>query len=373
MPALSQVMSVIEQVAPTKLQEEWDNCGLAVGDPSARVRKVALALDATYDAIRFASRRKAALLLVHHPVFLHPPKTIREDRYPGSILAQAVRTPVAIYCAHTSFDAARGGLNDELCARLGLERVAPLAPSSRDGYCKLITFVPNDHAEAVAEAIFQAGGGVIGDYNHCSFRNPGTGSFLPLEGANPFSGTKGRVSYEPEFRLEVRVPRGRLDAAVAAMVAAHPYDEAAYDVYPLSGGDRWGLGRLAELPESMSLKEFAERCRRALRLRAVRFVGGARRRIRKVAVCTGSGNGLLTGAVSAGASAFVTGDVTYHAARDAEREGLALVDVGHFGSEHIFIGAMKKQLIRRFRQAGLSVEIIAFRGERDPFHTLQGG
>ena len=366
---LRALVDQVEEIAPLRLQEPDDNSGLAAGDPEGEVRAVALALDATRDAVRFAAERGAGLLLVHHPLIYRPILTLREDRYPGDVLAAAVRASVAIYCAHTSFDSAPGGMSDYVAARLGLTNVTPLSPAARDPYVKVVTFVPESHAAPVAEAIFAAGGGVIGNYGHCSFRNPGTGSFLPLEGSSPYSGTKGRVSYEPESRLEVRVPRERLDEVLSALRAAHPYDEAAFDVYPILGGERWGLGRVGDLPEATDLGSLARRCKEALALDAARVVGDPASPVTRVAVCTGAGGSVLARAAAAGARALVTGDVSYHLARDAQRLGVALIDAGHFGTERIFVDAMGARLAERLAAAGLAVEVLPFRGERDPFQT----
>jgi dinuclear metal center YbgI/SA1388 family protein len=364
---LARVVALVEEIAPPRLQEEADRSGLAAGDPAAEVRRIVLALDATVPAVRYAAARGAGLLLCHHPPIYRPVTTLREDRPPGDVLAAAIRAGVAIYAAHTSFDSAPGGMSDYVAARVGVATTVPLSPSARDHYFKLVTFVPEDHAEAVAQAIFDAGGGVIGRYSHCAFRHPGTGSFLPLAGADPYSGTKGELSREAEHRLEVRVPRDRLSAIVAAMRAAHPYDEVAYDVHPIVGGDPWGLGRVGDLDAPTDLAAFARRVKEALALPAVRVTGDPGAFIARVAVCTGAGASVLERAAHARASVLVTGDVTYHVARDAERLGIALVDAGHFGTEAIFAAAMGPHLSRRLAAAGLAIELDPFPGERDPF------
>lgn len=367
---ITDLVNIIETIAPPRLQEQWDNCGLIVGDPQDSVNKVVLALDVSEQAIEFAAKQKAGLLLVHHPPLIRAISKVREDQPTGKLLAMAIRSRVAIYAAHTSFDAVLGGLNDYFCELLGLKNVTPLQACDNDNYFKLVTFVPPEFFEQVATAIFQAGGGVIGQYDSCSFREQGMGSFRPLSGAEPFSGSIGEVSNQKEIRLEVRLPRNLSGRIVKAMIEAHPYDEVAYDLYPVIGGDHWGVGRLGDLAKPMRLSELAQLCKRNLKLPDVRLVEANKKKIRRAAVCTGGGGSLLSNAITSDATVYITGDVNYHQARDAQAAGLSLIDVGHFGSERIFIQAMKKRLHQSLEDKKITITISTFGKEKNPFRTI---
>ena len=368
-PRLTQILNLIDEIAPPALAEDWDKAGLACGHPDDTVTGIALALDATPAAVEFAAKKKANLLLVHHPPIFTPLATLRSDRSAGALMSAAIRAGVAVYSAHTSFDAARGGLNDYFAAKFGLADVEPLVPPSSDPYVKLVVFCPPTHTETVATAIFGAGGGTIGDYTHCAFRHDGTGSFRPTETSTPYSGTKGVVSFEAEQRLEVRVPKAALAGVLTAMTAAHPYEEVAYDVVPLTGAGAWGIGRIGWIDPETTLGALADRCKKTFRIPALRLVGRASAKCRRIAVCTGDGSSLLSAAIAAKADAYVTGDIGYHTARDAEAAGLRLIDVGHFGSERIFARAMARPLTRKLKKAKIPIPVTAFGGEKDPFAT----
>lgn len=366
-----EVFNLIEEMAPRHLAESWDNVGLQVGDPRAEVDRVLLALDVSLGVAEEAKEKGAGLIVSHHPMMLKPPKSISLDRPDGALIGYLLRNGITVYAAHTNLDIAAGGVNSALAEKLGLNDLSVLHQTGRERYSKLAVFVPAGHVEDVRNAVSEAGGGWIGNYSHCTFMIPGTGTFKPLEGTNPYIGKTGEVEQVKEIKLETIVPAGRLNAVIQAMLKAHPYEEAAYDLYPLeNAGPAYGLGRVGTLDEPLSFQQFAEKVKADLGLPAVRLGGSPKSAVRKVAVCGGSGAELWPAALRAGADTLVTGDVKYHVAQDMLAAGLKFVDAGHHGTEAVVMSSLQSYLAGRCREANMGIEVLLSQTNTDPFAYL---
>ena len=237
------VIRVMEAWAPPGLAYDWDRIGLSLGRPDAQVRTILTALSITVDAARAAVLAKADMVVSHHPLIWDAIKAIRTDDPAREPLTLLVKADTNCFAAHTNLDVCAGGVNDVLAEALGLRETKPLFPVKHAGQVKLVTFVPEAHLAAVRAAVSAAGAGEIGDYTHCSFSMPGTGTFLPGRGATPFSGKKGAVNEEPEARFETLVPKALVPRVVEALLKAHPYEEVAYDLVPLANADPGGRHR----------------------------------------------------------------------------------------------------------------------------------
>ncbi|CAM3431006.1 Nif3-like dinuclear metal center hexameric protein [Hydrogenibacillus schlegelii] len=321
---------LLERIAPPERALRDDPIGLALGREDRPVRRVMFALEATPAVVEEALDRGIDLLVVHHHPLYRPTRTIRTDRADGRALARLLQADVAVYVMHTNADAADDGLNDVFAARVGLEAPDVLEVTGREALFKLAVFVPASHHEAVLQAIGDAGAGWIGNYSHCTFNTPGTGTFWAREGADPFLGKIGELTRADEIRLETIVPAGRLDAVLQAMLAVHPYEEVAYDLYPLANEGRpYGLGRIGRLRSPMTLAALAALVAERFGLEGVRIVGDPERPVTRAAVYSGSGARAIPMAAARGADVLITGDVGYHDAREAEALGLAVIDGGH--------------------------------------------
>ncbi|MBI2297971.1 MAG: Nif3-like dinuclear metal center hexameric protein [Armatimonadetes bacterium] len=364
------VAAALAEFAPPVLAESWDNVGLLVGDPAAEVRRVLATLDVTAAVHDEAGRLGAELIVTFHPPIFKPLPRVRADEASSCEVWRAVREGRGLYATHTALDAARPGTSDWLAEALGVRVDGVLRAAERRGDVKLVTFVPAEQVGQVAAALAEGGAGRIGAYAECSFRSTGVGTFRGLAGAHPAVGEAGVLEEVDEVRLEMLVPESRVGGVVQALRAAHPYEEPAFDLYPLrnSGGDV-GLGRVGLLPEPEPLGEFAERVRGVLGAGGVSWVGEAARPVRRVAVMGGSGTSLLDDARRAGAEVYVTGDVKHHDALRAQRSGLALVDPGHWATERPVIGATARWL--RARMPGLKVFETTVDG--DPFTGRRAG
>ncbi len=339
------IMAAMEELAPAHLAADWDNVGLLVGSPDQDVSRVLVALDVTPAVAEAAATGGIDLIIAHHPLIFKALTSLRTDRPIGRTLAALVRAGAAVFAAHTNLDAADGGVNDILASKLGLTALRPLSADYRESLLKIVVFVPESHAEAVRQAMAAAGAGHIGNYSHCTFQASGTGTFLPLAGTNPFIGQTGKLEYVAEFRLETIVPAGQADKVVQAMLAAHPYEEVAYDLYRLENAGRdHGVGRVGELVRPLALGDFASLVKSALKIDTVRLSGPGARQVKTVAVCGGAGAGLFAEAVRSGADVLVTGDVKYHEALEAAACGLTIIDAGHFASERPVLEAVAARL-----------------------------
>jgi len=373
MMRVSEIVQVMEKLAPRQLAAEWDNVGLQVGHPESEVRRILVALDASEAAIARAEEAGCQLLIVHHPLIFKPQAHWREDSPLGRKLARLVRAGLAVYVAHTNLDVAAGGVNDVLAERLELMETRVLAPAGEEGYYKLVVFVPEGYEDRVWDALAGAGAGWIGKYSHCSFQTLGTGTFKPLEGANPFLGQVGTLEYAKEYRLETILPRGLAADVIRAMLQAHPYEEVAYDLYPLANpGRSYGLGRVGRLPVPVPLADFAQRVSQVLGAPVVRWLGDPSRRIERVAVLGGSGQDFIDQALSAGADVLVTGDVGYHRAREAWEKGLAVIDAGHWATEAPVVPALAARLRQFLAEKGAALEVLTWTGQEDPFRAIPG-
>ncbi|HHV08068.1 MAG TPA: Nif3-like dinuclear metal center hexameric protein [Firmicutes bacterium] len=331
----SYVANLIEKLAPRHLAEDWDNVGWQVGDSRNQVTTVLVSLDPSPGALTKAEQLGAQLLVTHHPLFFRPLKHLRLDLPSEQLVAKFLRANIGVYSAHTNLDKASKGTSDVLAQKLGLINNEILAPDQGQKLYKLVSFVPSSHVENVRQALAAAGAGWIGNYSHCTFQVAGTGTFMPLEGTKPYIGHQGTMEYVDELRLETVVPEENLGKAVSRLLSAHPYEEVAYDIYPLAReGRSYGLGLVGELPQSMSLTEFAKTVKKVLGLPSVNVVGDENKQITRVAVCGGSGSSLIGRAKFVGADVLVTGDVKYHDALEAELIGLSVVDGGHDGTEN---------------------------------------
>lgn len=367
---IQDLLGLLHGAYPAALAEDWDNVGLQVGDPTATVERVLICLDPSDAALDAAGALDAQAILCHHPLLFRPLRSLTPKDETGRLVWRAVRDGIAILSAHTNLDRGRDGLNDWLAARLGLEQSLPLGAGEND-LLKLVVFVPTGYEEQVAEALFAAGAGQVGAYDHCAFRGPGTGSFRPGAGTEPFIGTVGQTERVAEIRLETILPRGLQARVVERMLKAHPYQEVAYDLIPLANQRREvGLGRIGRLPVATDLGRFAIQVRDALGASHVRLVGAPDRAVSKVAVCGGSGASILSEAIRQGADVLVTGDVKYHEAKQAQAQGIGLIDAGHFHSEQLMVAGLAARLQQAARERGLAIEFREMTGEQDPFSVI---
>jgi dinuclear metal center YbgI/SA1388 family protein len=364
------ICTLIEAWAPPAIAWEKDNVGLLIGSAGRRVRKVLVCLDVTPSVVDEAVSAGAGLIVSHHPLIFTPLRRIDPETPAGRMIGTLVRSRIGLYAAHTNFDFTDGGVSHTLARRLGLGNVAPLSPlHGREK--KIVVFVPPTHAGGVMQAMAGAGAGVIGRYESCSFTTEGIGSFVPRPGSKPFLGTKGNFERVGETRLEMVCPSWRVEAVVGAMRSVHPYDEPACDVYPTESPSRgMGMGSVGELEAPLGLRPFLGLVARKLRARGLRYSGPRGRRIRRVAVCGGSGSELLGDAVRSGADAFVTADIRYHAFQEVS-DDIVLVDAGHYETEHPAVATLAGFLRAAPGVAKERVAVIESKNSHNPVNYFR--
>ncbi|NPV90279.1 MAG: Nif3-like dinuclear metal center hexameric protein [Firmicutes bacterium] len=350
----SQVIDYLEKLAPLSLAEEWDNPGWQVGDPGEEVRGIMFTLDLTPAVVERSVQAGANLIISHHPLLFRPVSKLRLDQYPGSLIQRLIEHRLMLYTAHTNLDSAPQGISHTLGRVLGLQEMEVLGGSRRLGMFKLVVFVPESHLEAVREAICKAGAGWIGRYSDCTFRTPGTGTFRPREGTNPFLGRLGVLEEASEYRIETVVTGENREAVVKAMLQAHPYEEAAYDLYPLAEPvSTSGPARIGRLDAPMRLSQMVEMVKERLNVKHL-LLSAARGEVpvERVAVCGGSGAEFISAAAQQGAQLLVTGDLKYHEAQEANRRGIAVIAAGHAATEQPGLQAAAAWLEKQLLQAG---------------------
>lgn len=367
MPIIRDITAVLEEIAPHSLAAEWDNVGLLLGDAQAPVERVMTCLTVTPDSVAEAIQERAQLIVSHHPILFRPTKRLVAQSPEGRMLLNLVQAGIAVYSAHTASDNCVGGINELIAQKLGLVEVGPLRSRDAARQCKIVVFVPDKELAKVSDAMFAAGAGQIGEYRECSFRLAGTGTFFGTEGANPTIGEKGRREDVAEWRLEVLCPDMLADRVVAAMRAAHSYEEPAYDVYPLRPESaKLGEGRIGRLPQPMPLKRFAQAVKQATNASAVQYVGPASTAIQRIAIACGAAGEFLSVAIAKKADAFLTGEVRFHDSLAAEAQRIALVLPGHYATERPGIEALAERLQSRFP----SLTIWPSRREHDPLSIV---
>jgi len=364
--SLSKWMEAFERLAPRNLAFEWDRVGLQVGDPSRPVRRVAAALEATPATIQAAARMKADLLVVHHPPLWESLSSITEADPAGRIVLRCIENRLAVYAAHTNWDLSPDSMTRHVGERIGLKNLAPVYPNPHPAGYKLTVFVPEENLAAVRRAMAEAGAGLIGNYSECSFSTPGTGTFFGEGGSAPALGRPGRLEEVEERRLEMVLPRERLGAVVAAMVKAHPYEEAAYDVYRTEAfRDERHLLWVGQPARPLRARTLANKVKRVLGCPRVRLIGDPETPVGSLALCSGSGKSLLRTVSGLPVDAFLTGDIDYHSAREAEARGLAVLDAGHFHTEKFFPELIIAALRSLPELGGLQMKALST--EKDPF------
>ena len=351
---LADVIAVLDAAYPPGLAQGWDSVGLVCGDPDDPVDAVTVAVDATAEVV--ASVAERGLLLAHHPLLLRGVDTVAASTPKGALIHHLIRRSAALFTAHTNADSANPGVSDALAEVLGLTVEGVLEPAAGGPQVdKWVIYVPPESAQAVRAAVFEAGAGRIGDYSQCSWSITGIGQFLPDDGATPAVGTVGALERVPEDRVEVVAPARLRGPVLAAMRAAHPYEEPAFDVLslaPLPTGV--GLGRIGRLPRPQRFADFVAAVDSVLPRTTwgIRAAGDPDRPVAVVAVCGGAGDSLLAAASAAGVDAYLTADLRHHPADEHRRAcGVALVDVAHWASEHPWCSQAAELLRARFGAA----------------------
>ena len=364
---VSEISDWLEEFAPRRLAESWDNVGLLWGDPNAQVKRVMTCLTVTRDTAAEAVAEQADLIVSHHPILFREVKRIRADLPATAPLWQLARAGVAVASPHTAFDSTAGGINDGLCRRLGLVDVVPLRPVATPPAYKIVVFTPRTDHEAVLAGAFEAGAGRIGAYTDCSFSSLGQGTFFGTEETNPTIGRKGQRETVEELRVELICPGTRLTPVLEAIRSRHSYEEPAIDVYPLrtegfSPCSNSGAGRIGRSLEPRSLEEFALFTARAFGHVPVQIVGDLRKPIQRVAVACGAGDEFLGDAVQQGCDLLLTGEARFHRVLEAESLDIALLLAGHYGTERPGVEELAERIARAFPD----LAVWPSQQERDP-------
>ncbi|BBH21262.1 GTP cyclohydrolase 1 type 2 [Paenibacillus baekrokdamisoli] len=366
------IVQLMEQLAPKHYAVENDKIGLQLGTLQKEIKKILVALDVTDEVVDEAIKIGAELIIAHHAIIYRPLAKVDTSTIAGKLYEKLIKNDIAVYIAHTNLDVAEDGINDWMADMVGIANDGRtcLEEVHTDKLYKLVVFVPQSHHEQVLAAIWNAGAGGIGNYRSCSFNIEGTGTFLPGEGTHPFIGEKGRLERVQEIRVETIVPYSAHRKVVQAMLKVHPYEEVAYDLYPMDlKGRSFGLGRAGKLTAPIKLGGLIDRVKEVFDVSMVRFVGDSEREIRKVAVLGGAGSKYIRHAMFAGADVLITGDIDYHTAQDALAAGLAIIDPGH-NIEKIMKPRVAEWLNSRLLERKSTTTAVASTVNTEPFQFI---
>jgi len=352
-----EIINIFETIAPLSYQEHYDNCGLQLGDSNCEVSGILITLDVTEDIVNEAIANNCNLIISHHPVIFGALKKLRGSNYVERIVLQAIKNDIALYAAHTNFDNAFAGVNRKICDTIGLQNCKILSPQ-KNQLRKLVTFVPKNHIEKVRTAIFEAGAGCIGNYNSVSYNIDGTGTFRGNESSTPFVGKKGELHFENEIRFETIFPSHFQSQVIDSLLHAHPYEEVAYDIYPLeNANNQVGAGMIGEFENEMNEKDFLKLLSNQFKTKVIRHTAFLNRPIKIVAVCGGSGHFLLKNAIAAKADVFVSAEFGYHTFFDAENQ-ILITDIGHYESEQFTKNIFYEMLTQKFPTFAIHISEI---------------
>ncbi|MFD2672361.1 Nif3-like dinuclear metal center hexameric protein [Marinicrinis sediminis] len=361
----------LEEWVPKSIAVPDDRIGLQLGTLQKEIKNVMITLEVTDAVIDEAIARSVDLIIAHHAIMFRPLKHLQTDTPAGHKYEKLIKHDIAVYISHTNLDIAEGGVNDMMAQALGLQKTRVLAKTGEEELQKLVVFIPKAQEEEVRSAIMRAGAGWIGSYSHCSFNLEGTGTFLPESGTQPFIGEQGKLESVAEVRMETIVPVAIRNQVLAALKKAHPYEEPAYDLYPLKlEGKPLGLGRVGELSETMTLRALNDQVKTAFGLSMSRVVGELDTPVKKVAVLGGMGARYLSSALFAGADVYITGDIDYHTAQDALEAGMTLIDPGHH-AEEIMKAPVAAYLEKRLAASKFSsTNVLVSETKTDPFQFV---
>jgi dinuclear metal center YbgI/SA1388 family protein len=363
---VAEVAAALDQLAPPELAQSWDNVGLLVGDRAADCQQVLLCIDFTPPVLDEAARAKCEFVVAYHPPLFQPVRRLLADSPDTDALVhRAIAGGMAIYSPHTALDAAPGGTNDVLAGLCGATELEPFEyVATGAAQVKLVTFVPAEQVDALAGAMAAAGAGRIGEYEQCSFRLAGTGTFYGLEATSPRVGRKGRLEQVPEIRIEMVAPAGRVPSVVAALRKAHPYEEPAFDIYPLSLEPVAGIGRVGRLPAGTTLSKLVTRLKRATGSKVIMTVGEGRKQLRQAAICVGAAGRLpFEKARARDGDVIITGEIRHHEALTILRRGKTAIALGHWESERPALAA----LARRLKEKLPALRVWVSRADAGPF------
>lgn len=352
----SRVIEILNELAPSFLMDSWDNSGLQIGSRECEIKKILVSLDLSKHSLDLAIKENVDMIITHHPFIFEKLKNIELDDRQGKMIEKIIKNDIVVFSMHTNLDICDGGVNDVLSSALGIENLTPLSSFKRDKLYKLSVFVPTDKIDTVKDALGRSGAGFIGDYSHCTFSTQGIGEFLPHDNTNPFIGTSGVLERVEEEKIETIVDEHKLQTVIREMIKAHPYEEVAYDIYPLENkGKLYGYGRVGTLREPITLRVFSEFTSNTLSCESLKTFGDLNKEISRVAVCGGSGACFIEDALREKADVFVTGDIKYHDAQKALELGLSLIDAGHYETEKPSIYTLRDYLLENTKDIDIII------------------
>ena len=368
-----EIIKYLEHWAPPGAAWEKDNIGVQVGSGNRNISKIFLCLELNEKALKEAIKKNCNFIITHHPFIFTPLKRIDTSNHQSQLIETLIKNDITLYSAHTNLDFTKGGVSFKLAEVLGLKEIGFLE-NEKDNQYKIVVFVPGDEVDQVSEAVYNAGGGIIGEYSKCGYYLNGVGTFKGSENSNPQTGEKNKFEMVEEVRFEVIVDKWNLSKVISAMIEAHPYEEPAYDVYKLSNENvNYGYGAIGVLNKALTHNEFLELVCKKLKTENIRYSKGMSGKIKTVAVCGGSGSDMINTAISKKADAYVTADVKYHSFQDAEGK-IFLVDAGHYETEVPVLNTIRENLDKFIAEKGEAVEVVKYSGSTNPvkFYIKKG-
>lgn len=363
------IEKIIDEIAPKKLAWDKDNVGLQVGSPEMPVHKILLTLDLNEEIIEECINKNIDLIISHHPLLYSPLKSINSNDIRGKLIYRLINNSISLISAHTNLDFTKFGVSYALAEKLELKNIRVLKPAE-SFMKKIVVFVPVDYVEKITDSMAMAGAGKIGEYDYCSFRTSGIGTFKGSNFSKPFIGTPGEFEKVEEVRLEMIFPEWKLKDVINAMRSTHPYEEPAYDVYPLDNElSEYGAGAVGEYETPISVKKFLQVVKDNLQCEILKYVDNGFDKIKKVAVCSGKGNDLIIDALSINADAFVTGEIPYHDFHQFEGR-LILVEAGHYETEVVVLETLAKLLKLRIAELKESIQIVISNKIKNPIKVF---
>ena len=359
----NEIIKIIESWAPKQIAWEKDNVGLQVGSTHREIRNILLCLDVNEKVVDEAIKKNCNLIISHHPLLFRPLKKIDIEKDKTSrVVEKLIKKEITLYSAHTNLDFTKDGVSFQLAKKLGLQNQKFLL-NQTSNLNKIVVFVPVDYADKVSEAMHLEGAGIIGEYTNCSFRTLGEGTFKGAEKSNPAIGKKNKLEKVEEIKLEVIANSFDVTNIISEMKKVHPYEEVAYDIYPLSNDNvNYGMGVIGELKNEMNVNDFMKLVSKSLKIKNFRFTKGSKSKLKKVAVCGGSGSELLNTAIQNNADAFITADIKYHTFQDAE-DKILMIDAGHYETEIFSLDELKKRIEKSLTS---KIKVLKYSGTTNP-------